>query len=108
MKTVILEKISKRDKEILRNCYFYLIDDVRNKRIVLSVYEYSLGGYIGNFINKRYFLYSDKIEWSYICFSQHLSESFIRRFKNQVDWKHFKNRKDFSKKFKEEFKEKLQ
>lgn len=61
----------------------------------------------GDFIRE----FQDKVDWIDISYYQTLSEDFIREFKDRVHWIMIRNRgywTDFSKKFKKEFREKLE
>ena len=49
----------------------------------------------------------DKVDWYYISANQHLSENFIREFKDEVNWAWISAYQHLSKEFIEEFKDKI-
>ena len=51
--------------------------------------------------------FKNKINWSYISYSQKLSEDFIREFKDKVDWKYISYNQKLSEEFIKEFKDRV-
>ena len=87
MRVIIIEKIPKKDKEILN-----LHDDEFNELLIEyfnNINKKKRNKCYRNKIDfeKRYFIYSEKVNFSLLCFLAILKESFIRKFKHKFNFR---------------------